>query len=100
MQTALTRRLGLAHPLIQAPMAGTSTPELAAAVSNAGALGSIAVGAVDADAARRDLRRTRALTDRPFNVNLFCHAPAPPDEARNRAWIESLRPLFAGFGAE
>lgn len=100
MQTALTRRLGLDHPIIQAPMAGTSTPELAAAVANAGALGSIALGAVDAETARRDLRRTRSLTRRPFNVNLFCHTPAPPDPVRNRAWIESLRPLFAGFGAE
>lgn len=100
MQTALTRRLGLDHPIIQAPMAGTSTPELAAAVSNAGALGSIAFGAVDAEAARRDLRRTRALTERPFNVNLFCHMPAPPDEVRNQAWIGKLRPLFAHFGAE
>lgn len=100
MQTALTRRLGLEHPIIQAPMAGTSTPELAAAAANAGALGSIAFGAIDADAARRDLRRTRALTDRPVNVNLFCHAPTPPDESRNRFWIETLRPLFADFGAE
>jgi nitronate monooxygenase len=100
MQTALTRRLGLDHPIIQAPMAGTSTPELAAAVSNAGALGSIAFGAVGAEAARRDLRRTRALTERPFNVNLFCHTPALSDEVRNQAWIESLRPLFADFGAE
>jgi nitronate monooxygenase len=100
MQTALTRRLGLDCPIIQAPMAGTSTPELAAAVSSAGALGSIALGAVDPETARRDIRRTRALTDRPFNVNLFCHAPAPPDERRNRAWIESLRPLFTDFGAE
>ncbi|HEX8661101.1 MAG TPA: nitronate monooxygenase, partial [Brevundimonas sp.] len=71
MQTAVTRRLGLDSPIIQAPMAGTSTPELAAAVSNAGALGSIALGAIDAEAARRDLRRTRTLTARPFNVNLF-----------------------------
>jgi nitronate monooxygenase len=100
MQTALTRRLGLECPIIQAPMAGTSTPELAAAVSNAGALGSIAFGAIDAETARGDLRRTRLLTDRPFNVNLFCHEPAPPDEARDRGWIESLRPIFADFGAE
>lgn len=100
MQTPLTHRLGLAQPLIQAPMAGTSTPALAAAVSNAGALGSIAVGSVKADEARRQIRAVRALTDRPFNVNLFCHDPAPADPARNAAWIESLRPLFAGFGAE
>lgn len=100
MQTVLARRLNLDHPIIQAPMAGTSTPALAAAVSNAGALGSIAVGALDAEAARAQIRAVRALTDRPFNVNVFCHAPSPLDEPRNRAWIGALRPLFAGFGVE
>ena len=100
MQTALTRRLGMVHPIIQAPMAGTSTPGLAAAASNAGALGSIAVGSVGSEEARLQIQATRALTDGPFNVNVFCHDPAPADEARNAAWIDSLRPLFAGFGAE
>lgn len=99
MQTALTRRLKLRYPIVQAPMAGTSTAEMAAAVTNAGGLGSIALGSIDADEARRHIRATRALTDGPFNVNLFCHDPAPADEARNAAWIESLRPLFAEFGA-
>ena len=75
MKTALTDRLGLTVPLIQAPMAGTSTAELAAAVSNAGALGSIALGAIDAEASRKAIRAVKALTDRPFNVNLFCRAP-------------------------
>lgn len=100
MTTPLTDRLGLEQPLIQAPMAGTSTPELAAAVSNAGALGSIAVGAVAPEVARAQIRATRALTGRPFNVNVFCHAPTPFDEARNRAWIRALAPLFADFGVD
>ncbi|MET4684614.1 NAD(P)H-dependent flavin oxidoreductase [Brevundimonas faecalis] len=99
MKTALTARFDLSFPLIQAPMAGTSTPELAAAVSNAGSLGSIAVGAVSAQEARQAIRATKALTDRPFNVNLFCHTPAAPDPVRDRAWIDHLRPLFATFGA-
>lgn len=99
MQTALTRRLNLRHPILQAPMAGTSTPEMAAAVTNAGGLGSIALGSIEADEARRQIRETRARTDGPFGVNLFCHDPAPPDEARNAGWIEALRPLFAEFGA-
>ncbi|MBB4797388.1 NAD(P)H-dependent flavin oxidoreductase YrpB (nitropropane dioxygenase family) [Brevundimonas bullata] len=51
MKTALTDRLGLDLPIIQAPMAGTSTPELAAAVSNAGALGSISIASVDGSGA-------------------------------------------------
>ena len=100
MQTALTRRLNLRHPIIQAPMAGTSTPEMAAAVTTAGGLGSIALGSIRADEARRQIQATRALTDGPFGVNLFCHDPAEADLARNADWIDSLRPLFADFGAE
>ncbi len=92
--------LGLAHPIIQAPMAGVSTPEMAAAVSNAGALGSIAVGAVDALAARTMIEAVRQRTERPFNVNLFVHAPAKPQPAVERDWIEALAPLFADYGAQ
>lgn len=99
MKTALTDRLGLDLPIIQAPMAGTSTPELAAAVSNAGALGSISIAPVDAVEGRRQIQALKALTTRPFNVNLFCHAPTPPDPARDRVWIDSLRPIFAAFDA-
>ena len=99
MKTALTDRLGLDLPIIQAPMAGTSTPELAAAVSNAGALGSISIASVDAAEGRRQIQALKALTTRPFNVNVFCHAPTPPDPARDRVWIDSLRSVFAEFGA-
>ena len=87
-------------PLIQAPMAGVSTPQLAAAVSNAGALGSIAIGASSLEAARAMIRKTRSLTRKPFNVNLFCHRPAVPDPERERGWLEHLRPFFDEFGAE
>lgn len=92
--------LGLAHPIIQAPMAGLSTPEMAAAVSNAGALGSIAIGAVDASAARIMIDAVRARTDRPFNVNLFVHAPARVQPEVERRWIDALAPLFAEHGAQ
>jgi nitronate monooxygenase len=99
MKTALTDHLELDLPIVQAPMAGTSTPELAAAVSNAGALGSISIASVDAAEGRRQIRALKALTTRPINVNVFCHAPTPPDPARNRVWIDSLRPILAEFGA-
>ncbi|PQZ80641.1 MULTISPECIES: nitronate monooxygenase family protein [unclassified Brevundimonas] len=99
MKTALTDRLGLSLPIIQAPMAGTSTPELAAAVSNAGALGSISIASVGAAGGRRQIQALKALTTRPFNVNVFCHKPTPPDPARDRVWIDSLRPIFTQFGA-
>lgn len=91
--------LGLTLPLVQAPMAGVSPPELAAAVSNAGGLGSIGVGASDAAGARAMIEALRAQTDRAFNVNLFVHAPPQPDPLREAAWLKALAPLFAEFGA-
>ncbi|MCO6059207.1 nitronate monooxygenase [Pseudomonas sp. MOB-449] len=97
---SIIQLLGLEHPIIQAPMVGVSTPALAAAVSNAGALGSIGIGASNPDQARAMLAETRALTSRPFNVNLFCHRPAVADPQREAAWLEHLRPLFTEFGAE
>lgn len=99
MTSTLTRLLGIRYPIIQAPMAGVSTPQLAAAVSNAGGLGSVAVGHVGAEQAARLISQTRSLTDRPFNVNVFCHAPATHRAADDQAWLEALGPHFAEFGA-
>ena len=96
----LIDRLGLSAPIIQAPMAGVSTPRMAAEVSNAGALGSIAVGASGPGQALDAIIELRALTGRAFNVNLFTHAPATGDPAREQAWLQALKPLFAMFGAE
>lgn len=93
-------RLGLQHPLIQAPMAGTSTPQLAAAVSEAGALGSVGIGAYSVDQAQQHIAQTQALTQRPVNVNLFCHQQAAADAEREAAWIRYLAPEFARFGAQ
>jgi nitronate monooxygenase len=98
--TSLLQRIGVERPIIQAPMAGVSTPAMAAAVSNAGALGSIGVGAGDAAGARRMIEQTRALTDRPFNVNVFTHRPAERDPGREAAWLSALRPEFERFGAQ
>lgn len=95
----LLDRLSVTIPIIQAPMAGVSTPELAAAVSNAGGLGSISVGATDAAGARAMLQAVRHGTDRAFNVNLFVHASPRRDAAREAAWLQALAPLFAEFGA-
>lgn len=91
-------RLAVQYPIIQAPMAGVSTPRLAAAVSNAGGLGSLGLGASTAAQARQMIEETQALTSRPFNVNLFCHVPARRDAAREAAWLDHLAPLFARAG--
>lgn len=95
----LLERLGLTTPIVQAPMAGVSTPELAAAVSNAGGLGSIGVGATNAAGAKVMIHGVRALTSRAFNVNVFTHATPTPDASREAAWLEALAPSFKAFGA-
>jgi nitronate monooxygenase len=92
-------RLGLSLPIIQAPMAGVSTPKLAAAVSNSGGLGSIGVGATDAAGARAMIEELRALTERAFNVNVFVHACPEQDAGREAAWLSALAPTFRKFGA-
>lgn len=92
--------LGMQYPIIQAPMVGVSTPRLAAAVSNAGGLGSLGIGAGTAAQGRQMIEATRALTEKPFNVNVFCHASARRDPAREAAWLNYLAPLFAEVGAQ
>ncbi|EFM11264.1 2-nitropropane dioxygenase NPD [Paenibacillus curdlanolyticus YK9] len=72
METALTRMLDLQYPIIQAPMAGgPTTPELIAAVSNAGGLGSLGAGYLTPDQTREAIKAIKQLTERPFCVNLF-----------------------------
>jgi nitronate monooxygenase len=79
MAASLAELLGIDHPIIQAPMAGgTTTPELVAAVSNAGALGSIGAAYLNPDQIREAIAAVRQLTSRPFCVNLFV-AQRPPD---------------------
>lgn len=71
-QSGLLTRLGIEHPVVQAPMGGgPSTPELVAAVSNAGGLGSLGAPYLTPDQITDAIRRIRALTDKPFTVNLF-----------------------------
>lgn len=91
--------LGVTCPIIQAPMAGVSTPELAAAVSNAGGLGSIGVAGTDAAGAQAMIDATRALTGGAINVNVFTHGSPRPDSMREEVWLEAMRPLFAEFGS-
>ncbi|GAA5442008.1 nitronate monooxygenase [Microbulbifer sp. NBRC 101763] len=99
MAQALLERLGVPHPILQAPMAGVSSPELAAAVSNAGGLGALGLGASSPQKAAEQIRQTRALTCAPFNVNLFCHQPAIADAKREADWLAHLAPYFAALKA-
>lgn len=90
---------GVAHPIVQAPMAGVATPELAAAVSNAGGLGSLGLGAMDAAAARGAIDALAGLTTRPVHLNFFVNDPPVEDADRERAWLAALAPEFSRFGA-
>ena len=92
--------LGVTCSIIQAPMAGVATPALAAAVSNAGGLGSIGLAGTDAPGGRVMIEATRALTDRAFHVNVFAHRSPQGDSRREAAWLEAMRPLFEEFGSE
>lgn len=93
-------KLGVTLPIIQAPMAGISTPALAAEVSNAGGLGSLGVGAAGAQGARKLIDELQGRTTRAFNVNVFVHGAAKADPQREAAWLEWLAPHFDTFGAE
>jgi nitronate monooxygenase len=85
--------LSLRWPVVGAPMAGgPSTPALAAAVSNAGGLGFLAGGYLDATALERQMGETRRLTSLAFGVNLFVPQEAVVDEAAVRSYLDSLRP--------
>lgn len=96
----LLDQLGIRYPILQAPMVGVSTPSMAAAVSNAGGLGAIGVGASTAEQARSQIREVRSQTDKPFNVNVFCHLPAKADPGREAAWLDHLTPQFVALAAK
>ena len=78
----LNEILGTEFPIIQGGMANIATGEFAAACSNAGALGMIATGGWDADRLRKEIRRARELTDKPFGVNLMLMSPYAADIAQ------------------
>ncbi|MBB4778636.1 NAD(P)H-dependent flavin oxidoreductase [Actinomadura livida] len=87
------------HPIVQAPMAGgPSTPELAAAVSDAGGLGFLAAGYKTPEAMRADITATRRLTSRPFGMNVFMPSLEEPDPSAVAAYRDRLAPEAARLG--
>lgn len=98
--TTLQTLLGIALPIIQAPMAGVQGSSLAIAVSNAGGLGSLPCAMLRLDALRNELAQITAQTAKPFNVNFFCHAPPTPSAAREAVWRAALAPYYQEFGID
>ncbi|KPK08122.1 MAG: 2-nitropropane dioxygenase [Betaproteobacteria bacterium SG8_39] len=95
--TRLQSLLGIELPVIQAPMAGVQGSALALAVSNAGGLGSLPCAMLSLEAMREELSVLRTGTQRPFNVNFFCHVPPAPSAAREAAWRSALAPYYAAY---
>jgi len=85
-------------PIIQAPMAGSTTPELASAVSNAGALGSHGCGASSPSEVRQDFEALKGGTNRPFNLNFFANEAPRTGEAVLERTRERLRPWYEKLG--
>ena len=98
--TALQSLFGINLPVIQAPMAGVQASTMAVAVSRAGGLGSLPGAMLTLDALKRELAAIRRQTDKPFNVNFFCHVPPTPSEEREARWRDALSPYFAEFGID
>jgi nitronate monooxygenase len=96
----LRERLGLELPIFQAPMAGVQGSRLAVAVSNAGGLGALPCAMLGPDAIRSELDALTAGTQRPWQINFFCHVQPSADPQREAAWRALLAPLYAELGVD
>ena len=90
--------LQIEHPIIQAPMAGTTTPALAAAVSNAGGLGSHGCATLPPDTLRAHIHDIAAHTNRAVNLNFFCHAQPQITPEHHTALLAAMAPHYAAAG--
>ena len=96
----LQELFGIEYPVIQAPMAGVQLGALAAAVSGAGGLGSLPCAMLTPSTMAKEIELIRSRTDRPLNVNFFCHVNPPADAARETRWRERLAPFYREFGID
>ena len=84
----LLKLLDIELPIVQAPMAGASTPELVAAVSNAGGLGAHGVAMLSLEQMAADAERIRTMTNRSYMLSFFCHSDPGDTSAQERVWME------------
>lgn len=97
----LLQLFGIEHPILLAPMAGAMDGTLAAAVANAGGLGSLPAAMLDATRLREQVVAFRAAAPgKPINLNFFCHTPPVPNNAREHGWREALKPYYVEFGID
>lgn len=98
--TRILDLLGIELPIIQAPMAGATDSAMVIAASNAGGLGSMPAAMLSVEQLREELKTIRQQSQRPFNVNFFCHQPPAPDEQKADAWKNLLEPYYRELGAD
>src|SRR5499427_1458951 len=96
----LRQLLGIDLPIIQAPMAGAQGSAMAIAVSNAGGLGSLPCAMLSLESMRDELATIKAQTDKPYNVNFFCHTPPAPDIECEGQWRALLSPYYKKYGID
>ena len=92
--TSFTQLFNTHLPIIQAPMAGVQDHRLAVAVCNAGGLGSLPAAMLSLETLKSELTHIRAQTDKPYNVNFFCHTPPEPNATREAVWQAALAPYY------
>jgi len=97
-RTDFLELLGITHPVIQAPMAGFAPPALAAAVCNAGGLGSIGCAGIPPATVRDQITALRQATNRPYNLNFFVHSHPRLDPEAAARMRTRLAPYFDEFG--
>jgi nitronate monooxygenase len=100
MSNALTALFNVEKPIIQAPMAGVQDYRLAAAVSNAGGLGSLPCAMLGPDALREELKALDEATSKPYNLNFFAHTPPEPNPQQEANWQQALAPYYKEFGID
>src|SRR5690242_12853747 len=88
------------HPILLAPMAGAMDVDLAVEVAEGGGLGCLPAAMLIADRLRQQVEQYRARTKRPINLNFFCHTPPVPNNAREDAWRERLKPYYRELGVD
>jgi nitronate monooxygenase len=99
IDTALTKRLGMTHPIVQAPLAGGGdTPALVAAVCEAGGLGFIGAAYLAPQQIGEASREVRRRTPKPFGINLFAPLPAADAPKNPKPALERVAPFFAELG--
>ena len=98
--TRILDLLGIELPIIQAPMAGATNSAMVIAASNAGGLGSMPAAMLSIDQLREELKMIRQHTQRPINVNYFCHQPPAADEQRAQDWKNLLEPYYRELGVD